>query len=135
MVVPLAYFIERPFQNWTRDAASLIGSVILHVDYAADVPRIRKRLEEAVRESKLWDGAVVNLQVVDTNTRTMELRALVSARNAPQSWDLRCEIREKLIAYLQREMREALPRERADISPPLSVYDDPRSPPFAPASN
>jgi small-conductance mechanosensitive channel len=124
MVVPLAYFIERPFQNWTRDAASLIGSIILHVDYAADVPRIRKRLEEAVKESKLWDGAVVNLQVVDTNARTMELRALVSARNAPQAWDLRCEIRERLIAFLQKDMREALPRERADISPPLAVYDD-----------
>jgi small-conductance mechanosensitive channel len=124
MVVPLAYFIERPFQNWTRDAASLIGSIMLHVDYAADVPRIRKRLEEAVRESKLWDGAVVNLQVVDTNSRTMELRALVSARNAPQAWDLRCEIREKLVAFLQKNMREALPRERADISPPLAGYDD-----------
>lgn len=124
MVVPLAYFIERPFQNWTRDAASLIGSIILHVDYAADVPRIRNRLEEAVKESKLWDGAIVNLQVVDTNVRTMELRALVSARNAPQAWDLRCEIREKLIAFLQKDMREALPRERADISPPLAVYDD-----------
>jgi small-conductance mechanosensitive channel len=124
MVVPLAYFIERPFQNWTRDAASLIGSIILHVDYAADVPRIRKRLEQAVKESKLWDGAIVNLQVVDTNARTMELRALVSARNAPQAWDLRCEIREKLVAFLQKDMREALPRERADISPPLTVYDD-----------
>jgi small-conductance mechanosensitive channel len=124
MVVPLAYFIERPFQNWTRDAASLIGSVILHVDYAADVPRIRKRLEEAVKESKLWDGVIVNLQVVDTNARTMELRALVSARNAPQAWDLRCEIREKLVAFLQKDMREALPRERADISPPLAVYGE-----------
>jgi small-conductance mechanosensitive channel len=135
MVVPLSYFIERPFQNWTRDAASLIGSVILHVDYAADVARIRKHLEEAARESKLWDGAVVNLQVVDTNTRTMELRALVSARNAPQSWDLRCEIREKLIGYLQREMPEALPRDRADISPPLAVYDVPRPAQFARAPN
>src|SRR5258708_1486957 len=124
MVVPLAYFIERPFQNWTRDAASLIGSIILHVDYAADVPRIRKRLEQAVKESKLWDGAIGNLQVVDTNARTMELRALVSARNAPQAWDLRCEIREKLVAFLQKDMPEALPRERADISPPLTVYDD-----------
>jgi small-conductance mechanosensitive channel len=133
MVVPLSYFIERPFQNWTRDAASLIGSVVLHVDYAADVPRIRKRLEEVVRESKLWDGAVVNLQVVDTNSRTMELRALVSARNAPQAWDLRCEIRERLVAFLQQDMREALPRERADISPPLSVYDEPRERSFAAA--
>jgi small-conductance mechanosensitive channel len=124
MVVPLSYFIERPFQNWTRDAASLIGSVILHVDYAADVGRIRKYLEQAVRESKLWDGAVVNLQVVETDARAMQLRALVSARNAPQSWDLRCEIREKLIAFLQREMPEALPHERADISPPLVVREE-----------
>ena len=118
MVVPLSYFIERPFQNWTRDAASLIGSVMLHVDYAADVPRIRKRLESMVRESKLWDGAVVNLQVVDANERTMELRALVSAMNAPQAWDLRCEIREKLVAFLQSEMPEALPRDRADLALP-----------------
>jgi small-conductance mechanosensitive channel len=117
MVVPLSYFIERPFQNWTRDAASLIGSVMLHVDYSADVPRIRSRLEEAVRETKLWDGVVVNLQVIDTNSRTMELRALVSARNAPQSWDLRCEIREKMVSFLQHEMPQALPRERADIAP------------------
>ena len=77
-----------------------------------------------MRESRLWDGAVVNLQVVDTNSRTMELRALVSARNAPQAWDLRCEIREQLVAFQQKDMREALPPERADISPPHPRYDD-----------
>jgi small-conductance mechanosensitive channel len=125
MVVPLAYFIERPFQNWTRDAASLIGSIILHVDYAADVPKIRERLERVVQESKLWDGAVVNLQVVDTNARTMELRALVSARNAPQAWDLRCEMREKLVAFLQAEMPEALPRDRADVALPSVHHAEP----------
>jgi small-conductance mechanosensitive channel len=125
MVVPLAYFIERPFQNWTRDAASLIGSIILHVDYAADVPKIRERLERVVQESKLWDGAVVNLQVVDANARTMELRALVSARNAPQAWDLRCEMREKLIAFLQAEMPEALPRDRADVALPSVHHAEP----------
>lgn len=124
MVVPLSYFIERPFQNWTRDAASLIGSVILHVDYAADVARIRSYLEQAVRQSQLWDKAVVNLQVVDTDQRTMQLRALVSARNAPESWDLRCEIREKLLAFLRKEMPEAMPRQRADVSPPLAAYPD-----------
>lgn len=113
MVVPLSYFIEKPFQNWTRDTASLIGVIALHVDYRADVPRIRRWLEGAVKESKLWDGAVVNLQVVDADSRTIELRALVSARNAPQSWDLRCEMREKLIAFIRDEMPEALPRERA----------------------
>src|SRR5262245_22912735 len=113
MVVPLSYFIEKPFQNWTRDTASLIGVIALHVDFRADVARIRRWLEQAVKESRLWDGAVVNLQVIDADTRTIELRALVSARNAPQSWDLRCEMREKLIAFIRDEMPEALPRERA----------------------
>ncbi|UPK30093.1 mechanosensitive ion channel family protein [Bradyrhizobium sp. 195] len=117
MVVPLSYFIEKPFQNWTRDTASLIGVIALHVDYRADVPRIRRWLEEAVKQSKLWDGAVVNLQVIDADSRTIELRALVSARNAPQSWDLRCEIREKLVAFIRDEMPEALPRERAILIP------------------
>ncbi|MBR0871943.1 mechanosensitive ion channel family protein [Bradyrhizobium tropiciagri] len=117
MVVPLAYFIERPFQNWTRDAQSLIGAIALHVDYSADVPGIRKRLEQVAKESKLWDGAVVNLQVIDTHPRTIELRALVSARNAPQSWDLRCEIREKLLAFIRDEMPDALPRDRAILAP------------------
>jgi small-conductance mechanosensitive channel len=115
MVVPLSYFIEKPFQNWTRDTASLIGSIPLFVDYRADVPRIRRRLEEAVKESKMWDGAVVNLQVIDADARTIQLRALVSARNAPQSWDLRCEIREKLVAFIRDDMPEALPRERAHL--------------------
>ncbi|MDA9397413.1 mechanosensitive ion channel family protein [Bradyrhizobium sp. CCBAU 45389] len=122
MVVPLSYFIEKPFQNWTRDTASLIGVIALHVDYRADVPRIRRWLEEAVKQSKLWDGEVVNLQVIDADSRTIELRALVSARNAPQSWDLRCEIREKLVAFIRDEMPEALPRERAILIP--SAGDD-----------
>lgn len=122
MVVPLSYFIEKPFQNWTRDTASLIGVIALHVDYRADVQRIRHWLEGAVKQSKLWDGAVVNLQVIDADSRTIELRALVSARNAPQSWDLRCEMREKLIAFIRDEMPEALPRERAILIP--SADDD-----------
>jgi hypothetical protein len=70
-----------------------------------------------VKESQLWDGAVVNLEVIDADSRTIELRALVSARNAPQSWDLRCEMREKLIAFIRDEMPEALPRERAILIP------------------
>ncbi|WP_083519057.1 mechanosensitive ion channel family protein [Bradyrhizobium jicamae] len=120
MVVPLSYFIERPFQNWTRDTQSLIGAIAFHVDYCTDVSRIRQRLEQAVRESKLWDGAVVNLQVIEASPRAIELRALVSARSAPQSWDLRCEIREKLLAFIREEMPEAFPRERAMVSPPIA---------------
>jgi small-conductance mechanosensitive channel len=123
MVVPLAYFIEKPFQNWTREGASLIGAVILHVDYSADVERIRERLNQIARESKLCDGTVVNLQVTDTNSRTMELRALVSASNAPATWDLRCEVREKLVAFLQAEQPDALPRDRADVHLPPRFHE------------
>jgi small-conductance mechanosensitive channel len=116
LVVPLAYFIEKPFQNWTREGSALIGSVMFQVDYTASVARIRAKLEEIVKASKLWDGQVVNLQVTDLKDRTMELRALASARNAPGAWDLRCEIREKLIAFLQAEAPSALPVTRADIA-------------------
>lgn len=124
LVVPLSYFIERPFQNWTRDAQSLIGAISLHVDYGADVPRIRRRLEDAARESKLWDGVVVNMQVIDTHPHTIELRALVSARTALQSWDLRCEIREKLLAFIREEMPEAFPRGRAVIAAAGAEHGD-----------
>lgn len=116
LVVPLSYFIEKPFQNWTREGAALIGSVIFHVDYTAPVARIRGELERIVKASALWDGQVVNLQVTELKDRTMELRALASARNAPNAWDLRCEIREKLVAFLQREAPAALPLTRANIA-------------------
>jgi len=117
MVVPLSYFIEKPFQNWTREGQSLLGTIILHLDFAADVARIRRRFEQAVRESRLWDGAVVNLQVIEAHPRSIELRAVVSARNASQSWDLRCEIREKVLGFIRQEMPEAFPRDRTFVAP------------------
>jgi small-conductance mechanosensitive channel len=116
LIVPLAYFMEKPFQNWTREGAALIGSVMFQVDYTASVDRIRAKLEEIVKDSKLWDGQVVSLQVTDLRDRTMEMRALASARNASSAWNLRCEIREKLIAFLQKEMPAALPIARARIN-------------------
>jgi small-conductance mechanosensitive channel len=112
MVVPLSHFIEKPFQNWTRETSALIGSVFLYVDYSVPAEKLRKKLMEIVRASPLWDGRVVALQVSDTRDRTVELRALVSAGSAPATWDLRCEVREKLIAYLQQDYPEALPRTR-----------------------
>lgn len=115
LIVPLSYFMEKPFQNWTRDTAALIGSVFIHADYTVPVARVREKLEEIVKASKLWDGSVVNLQVTDARQDTVELRALVSARTSPQAWDLRCEVREKLIAFLQEEYPQALPRMRADL--------------------
>jgi small-conductance mechanosensitive channel len=104
MVVPLSYFIEKPFQNWTRETSALIGSVFLYVDYTVPVGKVREKLMEVARASPLWDGRVVVLQVSDaTKDHTVELRALLSARSAPAAWDLRCEVREKLIAFLQQE--------------------------------
>lgn len=115
MILPLSYFLEKPFQNWTRETASLIGSVFVHVDYSVPFEAVREELTKIARASPLWDGRVVNLQVSDATEQTVQLRALVSARNAPQTWDLRCEVREKLIAYLQREHPQALPTARVEV--------------------
>jgi small-conductance mechanosensitive channel len=121
MVLPLSYFLEKPFQNWTRETGSLIGSVFLYVDYSVPVEAVRRELAEIARASPLWDGKVVNLQVSDAKEWAVELRALVSARNAPQTWDLRCEVREKLVAFLQREYPHALPTARVQMQAPAAA--------------
>jgi len=115
MVVPLSYFIEKPFQNWTRETASILGAVHWHVDYTVPVDRVREKMTELVENSPYWDGQAVVLQVTDTDKDTMTLRGLMSSRTAPQSWDMRCEIREKLLAWLQAEYPEALPRLRGEL--------------------
>ena len=116
MILPLSYFIEKPFQNWTREGSALIGSAFFYVDYAAPVEAIRSKLTEIVKASKNWDGRVAVLQVTDTRERTVELRAIMSARSAGQAFDLRCEVREQIIAFLQHEHPAALPRTRAEIA-------------------
>jgi hypothetical protein len=113
--VPLSFFIEQPFQNWTRESASIIGAVTWSLDYTIPVGDARKKLEEFVNASPYWDGNVVNLQVTDTDKDTITVRALMSARTSPQAWDLRCEIREKMIDWLQQEHPEALPRLRGEF--------------------
>ncbi|WBV43050.1 mechanosensitive ion channel family protein [Pseudoroseomonas cervicalis] len=115
MVLPLSYFIENPFQNWTREGAALIGTVMLYVDYTAPIPEMRRKLEEIAKGSSRWDGKVVNMQVTDFKQETMEVRMLVSAGNAGRAFDLRCEVREKMIGWLQAEYPHALPRRRAEI--------------------
>jgi small-conductance mechanosensitive channel len=116
MVLPLSYFIEHPFQNWTREGASLIGTVLLYADYTAPVGRMREKLDEIARASRLWDGKVVNMQVTDFKQDTMEIRMLISASNAGRAFDLRCEVREKMIDWLQTEHPAALSRRRAEIA-------------------
>jgi len=112
MIVPLTYFIEKPFQNWTRETSALIGNVMLYVDYCAPVGVIREKFNEILKQSDKWDEKVAALQVTDFKEGTMELRCLMSARSAALAFDLRCEVREKLIDFLQKEHPEALPRSR-----------------------
>jgi small-conductance mechanosensitive channel len=116
MVVPISYFIEKPFQNWTLTGGELVGSVMLYVDHTTPVDAVRRKLTEIVTQSKLWNGKVVNLQVTDCKETTIELRALVSGDNSGAVSDLRAEVREKLIDFLQREHPHALPRRRNEIS-------------------
>jgi small-conductance mechanosensitive channel len=118
MIVPLSYFIEKPFQNWSRESTNLIGAVLLHVDYTAPVERIRSKLTEIVNASKLWDGQVAKLQVTDAKESSVELRVQVSARSSAEAFELRCEVREKLIEFLQRDHPTALPRTRQEVVAP-----------------
>src|SRR4051794_10326231 len=114
LIVPLTYFIEKPFQNWTRESSSLIGSVLLYVDYTAPIERLREKVTEIVTASKLWDGTLVKLQVLETMESALQLRVIASARTSSDAFDLRCEIREKLVDWMQREIPSALPRTRQE---------------------
>ena len=110
MIVPLAFFIENPFQNWTYEDAEQVGAILLRVDSTVPIDRLRQKLDEIVRQSPLWDGKIAKLQVTDILVEgKAELRALVSARSPGQTWDLRCEVREKLLAFLQSEMQPPPP--------------------------
>jgi small-conductance mechanosensitive channel len=116
LIVPLSYFIEKPFQNWTRESAALTGVVYFYLDYRAPIGIIREKLEDIVKQSKFWNGKAVSVQVTDAKETTIEVRAIMSAGDAGQAWNLRCEVREKMIDFLQREHPEALPRQRADVA-------------------
>jgi hypothetical protein len=113
--VPLSYFMEKPFQNWTRESASLIGTVFWYVDYSVPVERVREKFLELVKASALWDGQVAALHVSDATERTMQLRGIMSAASSGRSWDLRCEIREKMVAWLLQAYPDALPKMRMDL--------------------
>ncbi len=115
LIVPLSYFIEHPFQNWTRTHAEIIGSVFIYADYTVPVQPIREELKRIVAQSTNWNGEVWSLQVTNATEHTIELRALASAADADKAWNLRCEIREKLIAFVQKKFPEALPRLRTAL--------------------
>ena len=123
LIVPLSTIIEKPFQNWTRESAAVLGSVYWTVDYTVPVPQVRAKLEELLRQSPLWDGRVANLQVTDTDAHGVVLRGLMSAHNSPAAWDLRCDMREKMLDWLQRTHPGALPRLRAELHDPAGRGD------------
>jgi len=117
LVVPFSVFIGEPFENWTRRSAEILGTVYLHADYTVPVDEVRRALYEIVRSAPQWDGRVCNLQVTGASAQSIELRALVSAADAGQAWDIRVLVREQLLAWLQHEHPEALPRARVSLEP------------------
>ena len=121
LILPITYFIEQPFQNWTRTSADILGTVFLYVDYRAPLDAIRAELDRILQASPSWDGKVKGLQVTNAQEQTLEIRALASAADASLAWDLRCEVREKLVQFLQRHHPESLPRIRAELQPAIAA--------------
>jgi small-conductance mechanosensitive channel len=128
LVVPLQWWIEHPFQNWTRSSTKLIGTVFLWVDYRMPVEPLRAELRRVCESAPEWDRRVAVLQVTEAGERAMQLRALVSAPDAGRAWELRCRVREALVAFVQREYPAYLPRVRADsrVEPGGTDPDDPQ---------
>jgi small-conductance mechanosensitive channel len=124
LILPLSYFIERPFQNWTRTQPDIWGTVFLYTDYTIPVDAVREELKRIVGQSNHWDGKVCGLQVTNATDRALELRALVSAADAGKAWDLRCEIREKLVLFVQQHYPESLPRERSETRATIVRAED-----------
>lgn len=112
LVLPTTYFLEKPFQNWTRTSADIIGSVFLYTDYTISFDALREELDRILAATPLWDKKVKVLQVTDSKELTVETRILVSARNSPTAWDLRVHVREKMIEFIQKNYPEALPKSR-----------------------
>ncbi len=115
LILPMSYFIERPFQNWTRKTANLLGTVFIYADYTVPVEEVRQELHRILESSPLWDQKVWGLQITNATEQTLELRALMSFTDSSKGWDLRCYVREKLIQFLQQRYPQSLPKTRAEF--------------------
>ena len=115
LIVPLSYFIENVFQNWTRRTADLLAYVIIYADYTVPVDDLRQEFRRIVESTPLWDQKVCVLQVTDASEHTLQIRALTSAADSSRAWDLRCLVREKLIRFLQEKCPDSLPKTRAAL--------------------
>ena len=125
LIVPLTFFIENSFQNWTRESSDILGTAFLYLDYAVPVEPLREHLTRIVSEAAQWDGKVCGLQVTDLKDRTMELRCLVSSANASENFDLRCIVREKMMTFVREQYPEAFPQMR--LSTQTSASDSPQA--------
>ena len=120
LILPITYFVEKPFQNWTRGSANILGTVFLWVDFTTPVEELRRRFREIVAASPLWDRATANLQVTEASEAAVQVRCLVSAKDAGTLWDLRCEVREKLLATMRLDESPIWPRRRLAQDPPTA---------------
>ncbi len=140
LVLPLQWFIDNPFQNWTRSTTRLIGSVFWWVDYRMPLQAIRDEVLRACEEAPEWDGRLAQVHVTDSSDRAMQLRALVTARDASTTWELRCRVREAVVNMIQRDYPQYLPRLRAALGETGQPTGDPRlgadpSPDMVPANS
>jgi len=118
LVLPISHFIEKPFENWTRTSAEILGTVFIRTDYSVPVEELRREVGRLVEKNEHWDGRVWRLHVTEAGERTLELRALMSAADSPAAWELRCQVREELVEWVRTNHPAALPRFRAEIGGP-----------------
>jgi small-conductance mechanosensitive channel len=118
LVVPITYFIENPFANWTRTGAAIMETVFLYLDYTAPIDAMRQELDRILEHSTDWDRQVKGIQVTNATAQTIEVRILISARDSGAAFNLCCDVREKMIGFLQREHPRALPQYRVQTPPP-----------------
>ncbi|RVU01471.1 mechanosensitive ion channel [Mucilaginibacter limnophilus] len=121
LILPITYFIEKPFQNWTRVSADLLGAVMLYLDYNAPIEEMRKEFDRLMESSPLWDKRVKVVQVTDAKERSLEVRMLVSAQNSGNLFDLRCYIRENMVKFIRDNYPQSLPMDRVLLSPETTV--------------
>jgi small-conductance mechanosensitive channel len=124
LIIPLQWFIEHPFQNWTRRTSDILGTVLVWVDYRMPLEPVRKEAQRICKNSPDWDGKLCIIEVVEVSDRAMQFRVLVSALDSPRAWNLRCQLREGLIHFIQRDYPEYLPQLRADVSEKPSNAND-----------
>jgi len=115
LVLPSTYFLEKPFQNWTKTSADIVGTVFLYTDYSIPFAQLREELTKILESTDLWDGQVNVLQVTDSKEFSVETRILVSAKNSPTAWDLRVLVREKMIEFIQKNYPESFSRTRIEL--------------------